>query len=581
MGGGFTVNIYQNIKDNVKSLSTAEIDAHIESLKAAVKNELESANAEDVEQLNELGDTLQTLIDERESREAKDVEFSKAKENLANLASWTTVTEKVITETATTTTDDDAPVDDTPVEEVTDDAPVEEVTDDASAGEALSTETVDLDEEEKSASAEEKSADDAPAEQTEEAKGENLSVKVGKIRTPRQAAVKPVSQIANLVNTATGKPFSSMEELGSELHKAVRNRRYGTNGEMLKVGSVDKPEALQLTDDPAKNMALLAKSRAEISASTEALVASCCAPTQPITELTSWCDATDGVLQLPRVDAPKGRVDVQLPDAACDLDLAFFEWEQECDPEADPQADKGVIVIDCGLDLAPIVANATGWRFQFTNQAAKFTPEYLAYYFGEAACNFEHYKSARRITDILALPETPAAAAAAPATKSGLVNDLKEILSVKATLIRQSLKARRLRLDAILPAWLQDAASVDSTRRGNTGQTLDQALAELNINPQYVTGWQPIADGVAFPQAAEVLLYAPGVYRDVYSGEEDFGITRDSTLNAKNLVEMMFEEWSSVGYFGPVGGCAVQRLALTDLCPSGAIGPRVDICPTV
>lgn len=385
------------------------------------------------------------------------------------------------------------------------------------------------------------------------------------------------------VSLRNGLEFSR-DALRSALMKSMRNQNKGTEGTVDWLGTVSddfKPEfELQPDANGSVNFEVITASLAAFTHDSEAaLTASvCCAPNDIIRDIASFCQAT-GLYSLPRIAAPHGGLTYAIPSHACGLSVEVFEWIEECDPEAEPQPDKPCQEIECGI-YEDVRVNAFGWCFEYCNGTAKFNPEQLEYYLAEARCRFEHIVSKRLLDLVLTHPRVPEPETC-PALGGSVAGDIYEILSIKFEKLRRDLCNPTLRPNVVAPAWIEDFLEIDNCRRGSGGvnKSFSQIVSQLGGTVQFVYNWQaPDAASCAFPGGFEVLIHAPGVFREVDGGSLDFGLVRDSVLNAQNKVRIAFERWNAVAFFGP--DCSVCRVEITDLCPNGAVGPRTDVCET-
>lgn len=585
--------MFKDILENLSELTDEELQTHKDSLKAQGLKRLEkldeeSPSEEDIAFGEETVKAIEAIDGELSERKGKKERLTSLKDGLSKLSAEAEAEEQ---------------------EEKADETPAEE--------------TSDEDTTEPSDDVEEKSEDDEkPDEQkpVEDANGDDgeddeiqekeVDTSVGGLKVKTDVVPSTSTELTTpMVNNATGRPYTGSQEFRSEIAKAMNNVSKGVSGEMLKLGSMktisDNALELDQTNEFA-NMQKILRTQHEYMESEEALTAATCCPTVDIIrDFTSYC-TTNGLFTLPKVQAPRGSLKYQIPEYACGFEPSLFEWENECDPNVivDPDREKPCVEVPCGETFEELYVPAFGWCFEYTNETAKFNPEWLEYYFGEARCHYECVKALRLLDLIFTNPKVNATTQTCTAAGLGIIPDLVRILAIKSQVIRRALKNPNLRLEAIVPSWLQGAAFNDAYMRGRDG-SLAEVFSRFNITPRYIDVWdrytgnyngtagQPVPpepadptglldpvdlDACDFPQTTSIILHAPGVFREVDAGDLDFGLIRDSALNAKNKVRIAYEQWSTVGVFGP--SCSYLRLDIDGLCARGGVGPRVDPCPT-
>lgn len=412
-----------------------------------------------------------------------------------------------------------------------------------------------------------------------EAVAEKLPVdKVDMSGLGQDVAERVGEQSTSNITLRNGHEFSRTA-LQAALMAAMENQHKGVPGTTDYLGTIRDefdPELTLKDSDPTHNFEAITASLANHINSEDALVASvCCAPNDIIRDLVSYCRA-DGLYTLPRVAAPYGGITYALPSHACGLILDTFEWKEECDPEADPQPDKPCVEIECGK-YEDVRVNAFGWCFEYCNSQAKFNPEQLEYYLAEARCRFEHIVSKRLLDMVLTHPRVSGNTLTCVTAGGGLSGDVMEILSTKFNDMRNELCNPSLRPNVVAPVWLEDLFDIDACRRGGTSKSFSQIVSQLGGTVQFVSHWQEPEKGeCALPDEVDLLVHVPGIFREVDGGEMNFGLVRDSVLNAKNKVRIMYERWNALANFGP--DCGACILTIEGLCPNGAVGPRTDSC---
>lgn len=554
------MDIFEEIKTNLKTLTDDQIVTYRKKIAADANVKLEAGD-EDLEYFENVKESLSTLDEEKARRVETKQQLDSVKEDILSALEEPEEEKEADTETESEAT--------------------------------AETNAEDKDEDEDDVEQEKETDTGTEAEDENPDTGLEIkeSVKVGGLVKQTKPAVEKVEEESLRVSASTGKPFESREELRAQLQEAASLMTLGhgkADGEIIKVGKVllsKNPNVPKLTsDDGARNMELIVESRNQYIEDQEAFVASCCPPADTIRTIQSFGDASTGLVSLPQLNVPRGTVQWALPDASCDFNIETFDWAQECDPNV-VRPDKGCQPIPCGT-YDSLRVPAFGWCFTYKNEHAMFTPEYLEYRLAQADVSFAWIESNRMLDLILSHPKVAATLDATTASGFGVITDLDETLAVKSWHIRRSLKNSSMRLEALVPSWLRDKGRLDALRRGDSVNSVDAIFARHNINPTYVNhgsalapGWNELDPTTSkFPTTVEIVLHAPGVFREPVSGDLDFGLQRDSALNAQNEVKIAYEKWTSFGYFGPE--CAVDRVQIDNLCEIGGIGERIGVtCP--
>lgn len=383
-----------------------------------------------------------------------------------------------------------------------------------------------------------------------------------------------------------GKKYGSFADLTAAAFKASRNANKGTDGEIMYLASMpsSKSEFSLKKGEDGLNLKAIQQLQDKVSTE-EGMKASlaCCVSPEVARDLPSYCDSSSGIFRPPVVNIENGGLAYQLPSNACGFEPETFTWKDcEIDPETgetipvdNAENEKPCQIIEGCPEDVKLIAEARGWCFEYGNADAMFNPEFLEYWIGEALCKYEFVSGQANLQEILDDPRITTQACALP--KAGLFGDIFQALGVAADQIRADLCAGNLRLDVWLPSWLEAAIAIDNIRRGSTGG-LGLIGSELNLNINPLIHWQPLSNSTdcTYPDAAQILIAAPGSIIEGDAGELNFGLVRDSQLNSKNKVRLAYEKFGAVGFIG--ADCAAKILELTDLCANGAVGPRVDAC---
>lgn len=141
-------------------------------------------------------------------------------------------------------------------------------------------------------------------------------------------------------------------------------------------------------------------------------------------------------------------------------------------------------------------------------------------------------------------------------------------------------------LEVLLPSWARDVMTADLIRAWQdevsffalTYDQIDEMFTSKNIRVVYyldtktgggqVFGAQTAGALLPFPNNLFFYIFAPGTFVHVDGGNLDFGLIRDSTLNATNKYRMMSESFENVA---KVGHESIEVRAT--IYPDGTYGP--------
>ena len=420
-------------------------------------------------------------------------------------------------------------------------------------------------------------------EKVEEKVEEKVAEKEAEILTPEIVQDEVVVEAAAStgiidLTSQSRREFASRDEMIQEVMRQFDNMSSGADGEVIRIGKISGTNAdVQLTkEDHGANLKALANSQAAMVNEDGSLNASVCQclSVDIIRGIQSFCDSSTGTFSLPTVAAPRGGVKIELPSNACGIEYETFEWQEECDPAvAEANPDKVCNPIPCG-DYEEAIVSAYGWCFEITNAFARFNPEQVDYYLGEAACDFEFRRAQRLLDLVLTHPRLTASACAAGGLNAA--DEIKRILAIKAAKLRRGIRNYSTPLIATAPTSLRWALGT------NGGRTAASVFAEisndLNIQFEFVDHWQEIdadAPCEAYSDTYDILLQVPGVFREVDGGDLDFGLVRDSELNKRNKFRLQFESWNAVIFAGP--DCSAELCTISGLCFDGREAPRAEL----
>lgn len=417
-----------------------------------------------------------------------------------------------------------------------------------------------------------------------EAASESLSAEDGYKDEPSSSSQLSKFFINTSTNEKSSDGYENFNELMQATLKAAKNAGKGTSGEVISVAKMQRNQSeYKLGNDEGQNLQVINQIRKDFMTGDGALKASlsCCIPPEVSREIPTFCDTSTGAFSKPTVRLDRGSITYPLL-SECGYDPKLFEWN-DCDPETGEPVDnsaneKECITIECGEDIK-LQVNARGICFLYGNADAMFAPEYLEAWISESLCKYNYIAAQMDLDKVLNDPRLPVAACALEG--GGLLADLYTTIGAAVDGIRSSLCAGNLTLDVDAPAWISNLLFIDSIKRGGGSQDWISILErDLNIRWNEINHWNPITDpaACAYPDAAEILISAPGSIVTGDGGEIDFGVQRDSALNCKNQVKLMWEEFTCTKFIGP--SCSAKKLELTGLCANGAVGPRIDTCST-
>lgn len=291
---------------------------------------------------------------------------------------------------------------------------------------------------------------------------------------------------------------------------------------------------------------------------------------------------------LARFGADRGGVRLLPPPLLADLDDAIGIWTEANDVNPSDPATKPCLVLDCPDDVETIVDAITSC-LRIGNFRARYFPEQIAAWVTKAAQNYARVAESRILTKIGAESTQINAG-----TVLGTTRNVLTVLDRAGAALRS-----RHRLDPdyplrmIAPAWLLDNMISDLTRQMPGDNMLDTADSQINTffaNRQINVAWtldgetgqifgtQFDGDLLGWPSHVIVYLYIEGQWLFLDGGTLDFGLVRDSVLNATNDFQLFSEGFENVAFHGYES----QRIDI-DICPSGEAAALADtsgLCAT-
>jgi hypothetical protein len=297
-----------------------------------------------------------------------------------------------------------------------------------------------------------------------------------------------------------------------------------------------------------------------------------CAPAQPIYSFFS-VSTEDGLLQLPTVGAPRGRVTYPVSPSFDDI-ATTAGWRNAVgkipytNQNAIDGASKNIYspvcpeITTCTIDAYPLI-------LEFGNFTNLFYPEFVAHVTGESVKAHSHFVNENLIADIVAA----ATVVGGGDPGGGTLVNVSQILSFEALRYREKYRMSRTAvLDVVAPHWLFDAMLADHIARNATTEyaaraNVSRIFDEMNVRVQFVYDWQGASDGLfgAYPATVDLLLWAPGTVVRLDGGSLNLGVVRDSTLNSTNEFQTFTETFEAIC----VPGNEVVLINNVTVCPDG------------
>lgn len=290
---------------------------------------------------------------------------------------------------------------------------------------------------------------------------------------------------------------------------------------------------------------------------------------------------------LARFGAQRGGVRLLPPPVLSDVVGAVGAWtnDNDIDPGSDGPSTKPCVVLNCPDESETLVYAVTqcltigNFRNQFFPEQVKAWTQLV----GVQAARFSETRMLTKIGD--------------ESTQVAVTQVLGTTRTVLAALDRRAASVRShhrldpqfpLRMEA--PFWLLNNMITDLAREipGATDERLAMSEAQIeafftvrHINVTWlldgeagqVFANQVDGDLIGWPSEVVVYLFVEGTWLHLDAGQIDFGIVRDSVLNATNDFQMFSEVFEEVAFHGVPGTSA--RMAI-DICPSGETASTAD-----
>lgn len=363
----------------------------------------------------------------------------------------------------------------------------------------------------------------------------------------------------------------------------------GENFATQAVAKMVRPQNRVVIDDPQQLNAELDRLARELPGhgrvTAQALVAAggWCAPSEQLYDFCAVPDAQD-LMSLPEVTIRRGGIRFPNEPDYTDLLTGFHFTETELqavDGDGKPTAVKTCAEVPCPDDFTELRLEAIGWCVKagiLQNQA-----------WPEAVQNFlEHFMVAhqKRVSALtvskmvaystsLTLP-TDAIIGATSGVLNGLHKKARDL----------QLRSRKDVVEGVAPSWFRDVIKADLAMRDGldalavSDAQIDGWLADRGIYLQYTADWQTNEDGKpgdltahTWPGYVDVLLYPAGTFWRSLDNVITLGVQYPLDLVQLNQYSHGFVEDSIL-----VGKrCGDALNARIPLCVNGAIGAREEI----
>lgn len=387
--------------------------------------------------------------------------------------------------------------------------------------------------------------------------------------------------------------FGSMRDAAKaqiDLLDTFRGAHHGP-AQFHRVGSFqwDRGEERHLHDiDTARNTEKIGLVASAAQGGPDALVAAggLCGPVDIFRDLvTVSVSDTPLIDSLPQFNADRGGLTFNasstLADIVVDNTSGAIDTITVTDDEGD--ATKTVQTVSCGAE-STVKVTAISERLKFTNFGDRYNPERMEQWMTLARAAHARRRE-RHILDAIAAASTDTDV---PGVNLGAIRDFIATQQVAAAAFRNRHRTdENLPLEFVYPEWLIPALAVDLTLQQpgddeleHTRQDIVNALSQFNARPVFVKegetnpttiggvaqdfGAQSAGNLLDWPADVVWYMFVPGTFVYLDGGTLDFGIVRDSTLNAANRFETFYEVFQNVAKVG------LQSLRVRQaLCVSG------------
>lgn len=270
-----------------------------------------------------------------------------------------------------------------------------------------------------------------------------------------------------------------------------------------------------------------------------------------------------------------------------DVEGAISTWDLETDEDPGEET-KACLTITCDNTETEDFVAAIVRCFQTGNFRARYFPEQLRAWM-DLANTWQARYAENRLIAAIAASSTNVTSETVLGTTRDLLTGLDRLLAGFASRWRDD----TVQMTWLAPFWALRNMATDLARQMPVG-TLDETLAVAegtiegffrarpNLSPVWsldgeagqVFGTQGDGDILGWPSTIVSYLYPTGSHLFLDGGQQDFGIVRDSVLNATNDFQMFAETMEGHHFHGQ------ESFRWTaDVCPDGSASALVDINP--
>lgn len=369
-----------------------------------------------------------------------------------------------------------------------------------------------------------------------------------KKRAPKVDLNRPVAEIvvaANVPGYPLGGKIDNVRQITEAMQARARNLPVNGAAGEVEVASISRHYEHTVSPDttPEQWDAIM-----DQIASPEALVAAggWCAPSLPIYDFFNIA-AADGLVDIPTLGVERGGVRWPVSPNINDVLANIWLWTES----DDILAVTGTGTKPCARPACPTFEedrlDAHGLCVTAGNLTDRAFPELIDNFIRLTMAAHEHVMSQRKIAAMVALSTSVTFASGGAATVAAPI-----LNAIELSVVDYKLKYRMSDaavLEAVFPYWTYAIIRADLAKRNAYDSPFDVTDVEIRswfdlrgVRAQFVQDWQ-VGSGVfpgqttartAYPTNFQFMLYAAGTFRLGVGPTIDLGVTRDSTLNAKN-----------------------------------------------
>jgi hypothetical protein len=408
-----------------------------------------------------------------------------------------------------------------------------------------------------------------------------------KKRAPQVDLERPVAEIVAAANVP-GYPIGGRIETVRQITEAMSARTRampssGVAGEVEvasitrhyqeKVGPDVTPEQLEET------LGRLAKPESLVAAG------GWCAPSLPIYEFFNIA-AAEGLVDLPTMGIERGGIRWPVSPNINDVLSDIWLWTES----DDILAVTGTGTKPCARPDCPSFEeerlDAHGLCITAGNLTSRAYPELIDNFVRLTMAAHEHVMSQRKLSGMVALSTAVAAASGLALGAAAPLLGMIELQVVDYKLKYRMSDAAIL--EAVFPYWTTAVIRHDLAQRNGYDSPFDVTDAEIRawfdlrgVRAQFVQDWQ-VGSGTfpgqttprtAWPATLQFMLYAAGTFTLGVGPTINLGVTRDSTLNAKNDHTAA---WTEETFLLAMMGHE-SRLVTVGIDPDGTTGAQADL----